>query len=195
MASLTSKFTGGTQLLVSSSWYPLLSAFASISDSSPRMIPPPEADSMYAAYYLLFHSPSLPSGISATSNTSTNMTLFTLEQMLLDTLPQQRKHSWFGSFSWPLSLTSPTPISCALHQLTAKPWMEVNQKDSRLICHLPHSEHTKRRLSEWLDLNDFSAHHHASALQNWQWLCVGWSHIDIFRIYFRFTPRELIIII
>ena len=148
MASLMSKFTGGTPLLVSSLWYHLLSAYASILDSSPRTKLQLEEDSTYAAFSSLFHSPASQSGISAISNTSTSMMLCTPELTLSDTLPQQRKHSWFGSSSLPSSLTSAMPISCALLHLTAKPWMAENQKESMSECHHPHSEHTKRRLSE-----------------------------------------------
>lgn len=190
-----SKFTGGTQLLVSSLWCHLLSASASILDSSLRTRLQPEEDFTCAASSLLFHSPSSLSGISATSNTFTNTMLYTPEQMLLDTLPQPRKHSWFGSYSSPSSLTSAMHISCALLQLTAKLWMALNQKNLRCPaseCH--HSERTKK--TEWVIFWFLSPSSIcASALQNWQWLCVGCSHIDIFRIYFRFTPRELIIII
>ena len=158
-----SKFTGGTQLLVSSLWCHLLSASASILDSSLRTRLQPEEDFTCAASSLLFHSPSLQSGISAISNTFTSTMLFTPEQMLLDTLHQQRKHSWFGSYSWPSSLTSPMLTSCALPQRTQKPWMAQNQNPLRCQaseCHL--SERTKK--TEWVIIPyDFSAHHHASA--------------------------------
>merc|ERR1712167_466780 len=130
------------------------------------------------------------SGISATSNGSTNSTLSTPELTLLDTPCKPRKHSWSGACSSESFLTASGLTSYALlpHTLPAK--TESKSQLTGLVV-----------LAIWFqrwkcEQNRHHIHDDVCVLSLYNYLLESSVRgdglcIDIFRIYFRSPLLEL----